>query len=1241
MKDTDLSNNTATDTDTATPEADLTITKTDNTATYIPGTPTTYTIVVGNKGPGLVNGAAVSDVFPAGVTSVKWNAVASAGASVSSDNGTGDITGAVSLLPGESVTYTAVVQIAPSATGNLINTATVTPPIGLKDTDLSNNTATDTDAATPEADLTITKTVDKDKPLVGSQVVFTLTATNHGPSAATGVNVTEALPGGYQFVSANPSAAYNAGVWTIGSLAKNASVSLQITAKVNAAGDYLNVATITGTEQDPDQSNNSAERPTVPVPLGSITGFVLADTNNDGIGEIGIPGVTLTLVDSVGSPVDGDPTNSGVQPITAITTDNGRYGFGNIPPGTYGVHETQPPGYLSVSDTDGGDPNEISPITVNSGGTTSGQNFIEEQPGSIAGHLYIDPNGNSTQDSGEPNLVGVDVIITDSSGIKHTVTSDASGNWSLSVPPGSTHADIDETGAQFPTGTYEGTSYPYVQTEGTNPTTVVVVAGMPPPINNAGFHDPHWTDPASVGSIGNLVWFDTNHDGLADPGEPGLPGIRVELYKSTRIAGVDSPEASTVTNAIGIYLFSNVVPGDYMVYLPTAPDFPPGVCIQQNSNDDHIDNDNNGSQLMFGGPVNSPLIHIGWAESNMTIDFGFTCYGTWQEWQVLNPLDGNNHPGDDPDGDGYDNLSEYAFRQPAGSGTGMLLSIKPSMTTLGAIEGTFTRPTGATANVTYYLEYSQGLGNPTTWISIPLTSISARNMVVTPVSPCTESVTIRNFEARKGFLRIRAELDSNGDHVIDHIAHTETAGWSETAFELGCRSYNNPYLRSAAFSGTVDSDGVSGQTLQFNRSAGSVDLATVLPPGAAYYLEVTSGDNEGQRFDVVSAVGSAVTLAAASDLGTGAPPFNTRTGALSASLAGDPVVIRRHWTLGELFPVGRFFAAGEITAADQVQTYANGTWTTYWLFTNGGLPKWVKDGDGALADQAATVLAPGQGMFVTKCSIGTTLVAFGEVRENKFILPLRAGANLVGGGFPSNQSATGTGSREMDLAHGFRGGLLPSTTDLVSVWKGDSTAGATGYDDYFPYQTTTPTPLCKWVKVGDATLAPQDSELLFLGDCSVFISTQNTLQAYTLPCPWLVSESSTTTTPWSQWQATEFAGEPLNGPLDDPDHDGTPNLLEFAFGTPPRAVGAPTATPVEIVTITGQRFLQMTIPRRNDHPATLNVMVSSDLINWDAGPAFTVEVSNTPAALVVRDLTPLSPGVPQRFMRLKAELPAP
>ncbi len=136
-----------------------------------------------------------------------------------------------------------------------------------------------------------------------------------------------------------------------------------------------------------------------------------------------------------------------------------------------------------------------------------------------------------------------------------------------------------------------------------------------------------------------------------------------------------------------------------------------------------------------------------------------------------------------------------------------------------------------------------------------------------------------------------------------------------------------------------------------------------------------------------------------------------------------------------------------------------------------------------------------------------------------------------------------------------------------------------------------------------------------------------------------VTGAASPTTTWDQWQAKELAGEPLNGPQDDPDEDGTPNLLEFVFDTDPLTVTPPSPTPVTLVEDGGDRFLQIAIPRRIEHATELAVEVSPDLTAWQSGSLHTQVVADDVDGLVVRDLTPLSPSVPARFMRLKAMLP--
>ncbi len=123
------------------PQADLSMSKTDNGASPMPGQAITYTLVARNGGPTAVTGAMIVDTFPTSLTGVTWTCTASAGSSCPA-SGSGSINHAVSLTATGTATYAVSATVAPSATRLVANTATITPPAGVEDTNPANNSAT-------------------------------------------------------------------------------------------------------------------------------------------------------------------------------------------------------------------------------------------------------------------------------------------------------------------------------------------------------------------------------------------------------------------------------------------------------------------------------------------------------------------------------------------------------------------------------------------------------------------------------------------------------------------------------------------------------------------------------------------------------------------------------------------------------------------------------------------------------------------------------------------------------------------------------------------------------------------------------------------------------------------------------------------------------------------------------------------------------------------------------------------
>lgn len=141
--------------------------------------------------------------------------------------------------------------------------------------------------------------------------------------------------------------------------------------------------------------------------------------------------------------------------------------------------------------------------------------------------------------------------------------------------------------------------------------------------------------------------------------------------------------------------------------------------------------------------------------------------------------------------------------------------------------------------------------------------------------------------------------------------------------------------------------------------------------------------------------------------------------------------------------------------------------------------------------------------------------------------------------------------------------------------------------------------------------------------------------------------------PFQQWIASEGLSGPDADPHADPDKDGRPNLLEYAFLTPASSTNSayrPMPT-TGTTLVEGQSYLTLAFPARL---FTGGLVYRTETAPSPAGPWSTIwnsstdgfqsplVVASTPEAnamqTTVRDAVPITPGSP-RFLRLRVSLP--
>lgn len=320
---TELETNTSNNTDSVNLNvsrvAGVTISKSDSPDPVVAGQNVTYTLTVRNDGPSTATNVVVSDPVPTGLTFVSAN----------STQGTATLVPASGSTPATVQVNVGTMNVdAPSADTDVTITVVLSVPTGFTGSLISNTATVDSDESSPandsedttvtkNIDLAITKSANLSTAVAGSNLTYTLSVTNNGPSTASNVQVIDDLPAGLTVVSVTPSigthnTSSSAGdvVVDITSMTSGQTGTITIVVGVpsNQTASLVNSATIGLTSStgftETDSNNNSAS---VTTPLTNSVDLVVAKTDTP---DPVVAGQTITYTVTVTN--DGPSDAAGV-----------------------------------------------------------------------------------------------------------------------------------------------------------------------------------------------------------------------------------------------------------------------------------------------------------------------------------------------------------------------------------------------------------------------------------------------------------------------------------------------------------------------------------------------------------------------------------------------------------------------------------------------------------------------------------------------------------------------------------------------------------------------------------------------------------------------------------------------------------------------------------------------------------------------------------------------------------------
>lgn len=463
-----------------TPEViDLELTKTVDDASPSVGENVEFTIDLFNAGPSLATSVTVVDLLPSGLSFVDSSA------SRGSYDSTTGIWTIGSLIDGasESLTVTALVD-EPGGKTNIAQVATAdqfdidsTPGNGVPSEDDQAEVSLDALLG----DLALSKFVDNSTPRLEDEITFTVTVVNEGTAEMTGIAVSDTLPSGLEFVSADSGqGAYSdaTGIWTIGDLTPGESATLLVTATVASIDPMMNTAQIaTANEYDVDSTpgnSDPSEDDQSSVVVDPIDQIDLLITKSDDVDPV-LAGEELVYTidvtnrgpaDATGVVVtDTLPTAVTLQDVVAsqglfvgesggvITIDVGSMDVGAsveiqvtvlVSPGFMGEIYNE----ASVA----GNEEEVNLDNNRDDETT----LVEPPPAELSGSVFHDKNENSLQDAGESGISGVQITLTGSDVMGNPITrvemTDALGRYVFDELPPGTYQIAEEQPTRYEDG---------------------------------------------------------------------------------------------------------------------------------------------------------------------------------------------------------------------------------------------------------------------------------------------------------------------------------------------------------------------------------------------------------------------------------------------------------------------------------------------------------------------------------------------------------------------------------------------------------------------------------------------------------------------------------------------------------------------------------------------------------------------------------------------------------------------